>query len=339
MKIKSLLLGSAAAVVAVSGARAADAVVIPEPEAVEYVRVCDAAGTGFFFIPGTETCLRIGGYVRYNAGFGDMDGWDTDADNQAETWSKQSRFNLDIRTYKDTDFGALTTRSNVNFNYTDGTFAPSFDWNYIDLAGLRIGYARSLFTTFTGYGIATDWGGDYGFLETNLVQYNFSSGAFSGSISLEQQVGGVFIDDYMPHVAAGIGFDAGMVDLTGVLGYDTVNNAWAGKIRADAAVIDGVTLSLQLLYTEAASAYGAQWVNGGDTFSVNTGFTADVSDNATIGAQVQWIDGVGGTADKWNASAMMTYNVDALTIMPEVHYTTQGGTDSWGGFLRFQRSF
>ena len=67
MNIKSLLLGSAAALVAVSGARAADAVVVAEPEPVEYVRVCDAYGAGFFYIPGTETCLKIGGYVRYDA--------------------------------------------------------------------------------------------------------------------------------------------------------------------------------------------------------------------------------------------------------------------------------
>ena len=64
MNIKGLLLGSAAALVAVSGARAADAVFAPEPEPVEYVRVCDAYGAGFFYIPGTQTCLRIGGFVR-----------------------------------------------------------------------------------------------------------------------------------------------------------------------------------------------------------------------------------------------------------------------------------
>ncbi|MEO1142504.1 MAG: porin, partial [Pseudomonadota bacterium] len=63
MNIKSLLLGSAAAMVAVSGAQAADAIVV-EPEPVEYVRVCDAYGSGFFFIPGTETCIRLGGFVR-----------------------------------------------------------------------------------------------------------------------------------------------------------------------------------------------------------------------------------------------------------------------------------
>ncbi|RWP68253.1 porin, partial [Mesorhizobium sp.] len=72
MNIKSLLLGSAAALVAVSGARAADAVVVAEPEPAEYVRICDVYGAGYFYIPGTETCLRIGGYVRYDIGVGDV---------------------------------------------------------------------------------------------------------------------------------------------------------------------------------------------------------------------------------------------------------------------------
>ena len=64
MNIKSLLLGSAAALVAVTGARAAD-VIVPVEEPVEYVRVCDVYGSGFYYIPGTETCLKIGGYVRF----------------------------------------------------------------------------------------------------------------------------------------------------------------------------------------------------------------------------------------------------------------------------------
>ena len=72
MNIKSLLLGSAAALVAVSGARAADAIIAAEPEPVEYVRVCDAFGTGYFYIPGTETCLRIHGYVRFDVFGGEL---------------------------------------------------------------------------------------------------------------------------------------------------------------------------------------------------------------------------------------------------------------------------
>ena len=64
MKIKSLLLGSAAALAVTSGAQAADAIMAAQPEPVDYVKVCDAFGTGYFYIPGTETCLRIHGYVR-----------------------------------------------------------------------------------------------------------------------------------------------------------------------------------------------------------------------------------------------------------------------------------
>jgi hypothetical protein len=58
--LKGLLLGSAAALVSVAGAQAAD---LPERQAapIEYVRICDAYGAGFFYIPGTETCLKVGG--------------------------------------------------------------------------------------------------------------------------------------------------------------------------------------------------------------------------------------------------------------------------------------
>src|SRR5690606_4399613 len=38
---------------------------IAEPEPMEYVRICDAYGAGYFYIPGTETCLRVSGWMRY----------------------------------------------------------------------------------------------------------------------------------------------------------------------------------------------------------------------------------------------------------------------------------
>ena len=60
--LKSLLLGSAAGLVAVAGAQAAD---LPaKAKAVEYVKVCDAYGAGFYYIPGTDTCLKVGGAIR-----------------------------------------------------------------------------------------------------------------------------------------------------------------------------------------------------------------------------------------------------------------------------------
>lgn len=62
--VKSLLLGAAAAISMAGAASAAD---LPVAEPVEYVRICDAFGAGYFFIPGTDTCLRISGFVRVDA--------------------------------------------------------------------------------------------------------------------------------------------------------------------------------------------------------------------------------------------------------------------------------
>src|SRR5262245_37716857 len=61
--VKSLLLGSAAGVVALSGAQAADLPV--KAKAVEYVKICSLYGKGFYYIPGSDVCLNVGGWVRY----------------------------------------------------------------------------------------------------------------------------------------------------------------------------------------------------------------------------------------------------------------------------------
>ena len=60
MNFKSLLLGSVAGLVAAGGAQAAD---LPlKAKAVEYVRICSLYGAGFYYIPGTDTCIKLGGY-------------------------------------------------------------------------------------------------------------------------------------------------------------------------------------------------------------------------------------------------------------------------------------
>ena len=61
--LNKTLLGSAAVLMTMVGAQAAD---LPSKKAAPatYVKICDAYGAGFFFIPGTDTCLKIGGRVR-----------------------------------------------------------------------------------------------------------------------------------------------------------------------------------------------------------------------------------------------------------------------------------
>ena len=65
--VKSLILGSAAGLVAMSGAQAADLPV--KAKAVEYVRICSLYGAGFYYIPGTDTCIKLGGYLRAETAF------------------------------------------------------------------------------------------------------------------------------------------------------------------------------------------------------------------------------------------------------------------------------
>src|SRR4051794_32742582 len=64
---RSLLLGSAASFVAVVGAQAADLPVKARP--VEYVRICSLYGEGYYYIPGSDTCLKFGGYVQADYGW------------------------------------------------------------------------------------------------------------------------------------------------------------------------------------------------------------------------------------------------------------------------------
>src|SRR6184192_1054330 len=59
---KRMLLGSAAALTAISSTQAADLPVKAKP--VEYVKICSLYGEGFYYIPGSEICLKIGGYAQ-----------------------------------------------------------------------------------------------------------------------------------------------------------------------------------------------------------------------------------------------------------------------------------
>ena len=60
--IKSLLLGSAAGIVAVASAQAAD---LPTKKAapVEYVKVCNVGGITGWTLPGSDTCVKFSGYL------------------------------------------------------------------------------------------------------------------------------------------------------------------------------------------------------------------------------------------------------------------------------------
>ena len=55
------------ALLVVSSTHAADLPVKAKP--VEYVKICSLYGAGFYYIPGTDICLRVGGYSFIEAGY------------------------------------------------------------------------------------------------------------------------------------------------------------------------------------------------------------------------------------------------------------------------------
>jgi len=179
MNIKSLLLGSAAALAVVSGAQAADAVVAAEPEPMEYVKVCDAYGTGYFYIPGTETCLKVGGRVRV-----DMQAADSYTAGSAHGWRNRSRAELYMDSASDTEYGALKTNFVARWDF-DGTYNDGAHTNpvliaaNISIAGLLAGQADSQYSSFIGYAgdIINDDVISYGGFEINQLTYTYDSGA------------------------------------------------------------------------------------------------------------------------------------------------------------------
>src|SRR5262249_7407640 len=112
--VKSLLLGSAAGIVAVGGAQAADPPLKAKP--VAYVEGCTLDGAGFWYVPGTDTCLKIGSYVRvqtsWNAegggiptGFGTAGGQQTRTDTSDLNFRTRAALSVDLRTQ--TEYGTL----------------------------------------------------------------------------------------------------------------------------------------------------------------------------------------------------------------------------------------
>ncbi|MEI9420565.1 porin [Mesorhizobium sp. Cs1299R1N1] len=365
MNIKSLLLGSAAALIAVSGARAADAVVVAEPEPAEYVKICDVYGAGYFYIPGTETCLRIGGYIRYDIQGGDVGSFDgaksrdvKDGDVQ-ETWRKKARFTLKTWTGQETELGTLKTYTETRWNFNNannyasyygnpaGNSSPSLNFAWIQLGGLRVGKDESAFNTFIGYAgnVIQDTLVPYGDFDTNVVQYYFDAGnGFSAVVSLEEGSGaGKFgsygvgtIDSYVPHVVGGVKWTQGWGAITGVVAYDSNYEEVAGKVRLDVNVSSALSLWIMAGYgtddnyndpTYALPAGGRGFYKQwGGNWAVWGGGTYKFNEKTSFNAQAGY--------DDWknlSIAANIAYDVvPGFTVTAEVDYLHAGHFDDVG---------
>lgn len=300
---KTLLafLGSSAALLMAYSANAADAVVVdaPAPPNGTYVRICDAFGTGYFYIPGTETCLKLSGAVSFSVGN------DTFA---RENFSGAEAY-LDIDTKADSELGIigtkvrLSSKSHFDDYYTGGSpkRATDVELAYVTVGPAYFGYKETLLNTDLLYGdfdLETITG-DLNTTTLGFLQRGINGGGYAG-LAVETNGRGKFFDnngrfgdDYIPDVVGRVGIDEqawGGVDLSGI--YSDENSSWFLKATADLKASDAIDFRLAAGYgdTDGDKGYllsGAGKYKFSDKFAAFTGvgyFKHDSIDDAYVAA-------------------------------------------------------
>jgi hypothetical protein len=157
--LKGIILSSIASLLTVGAAQAADLPV--KAKAVEYVRICSAYGAGFWYIPNTDTCIKIGGYVRadvtFNGSIHGQPAWSGDLGQQnryRDYFTDRARMALTVDTRTATEYGVVRTFLQGNFQFStlgSNTFNP----NTVNMVA-PIGSANLLDTPGSGY-VATEY--------------------------------------------------------------------------------------------------------------------------------------------------------------------------------------
>jgi hypothetical protein len=265
---RNILIASSMAILCLgSVAHGADTPVWPEPDSLRNVSVCDAYGKGYYYIPGTETCLRLHGYIRDTLqGGGDVNGRNItekagtavyQSSNRRKSWDNSVRFTLRASTASETELGTLETFAEARFQWDNGTDADStgtLQYGYINLGGLRIGLDQSVFVSFVGAlgEVNNDDVILAGGYRTGLISYTYSApNGVSAIVSLEQgnnkDTDGKYgydgtITGYSPHIVAGLKYAQGWGSIITVAAYDARNQTWAGKLRGNFNLTDRLSL-------------------------------------------------------------------------------------------------
>src|ERR1700692_2310611 len=219
--INRFILGSAASLIAMGAAQAADLPV--KAKAVEYVRICSLYGAGFFYIPGTDTCIKLGGYLRvdstFNGGVYDQPFYSGDGgqgNRFADRINSRSRMALTVDTRTATEYGVVRTFAQGDFQFQNfGSSQPTaispvstlagisnaflsnpgggyvaVEMAFIQFAGFTFGKSASAYSTpWHGYpGNNTSFlvGGNDTVTGVNNIQYTAQFGnGVSGTIGLD----------------------------------------------------------------------------------------------------------------------------------------------------------
>jgi hypothetical protein len=260
--VRSLLLGSAAGFVAVAGAQAADMPVKAKP--VEYVKICSLYGAGFYYLPGTDICVKHGAYVRAQYYFGHGNSVSngpiisTAAQNSrlyasGHDYVQRARaiYTLDARTQ--TEYGTLrgyiligASHDSPAVNSAPAGNAPSlyFTRAFIQFAGFTVGKATSFYDLYAAAAYSVlypAWSSDTGDGGHMVAAYTFQFGnGFSATIAAEDSRG---LTNYNlsltnPIAVAGADVSPWLVNAFPATGPDVIQNRYpdlVANLRLDQA--------------------------------------------------------------------------------------------------------
>src|SRR4029079_1670344 len=170
----------------------------PRSQSVEYVKVCSLYGAGYYYIPCTDICMHLGGYVRQEWGYGYGDNLtagpfvstsmqSTRIDGARDlVW--RTRAYITTETRQQTAYGTLRTYLNIGIN---GNNSSDFSANraFIQIAGFTVGLASSYFDHYSVAAVAylVDQSSDTGDGGQRVFAYTAQLGnGFSASLSLEE---------------------------------------------------------------------------------------------------------------------------------------------------------
>lgn len=354
--LKSLLLGSSVALVAATGAQAADLIAEPAPE---YVRVCDAFGTGFYYIPGTDTCLRIGGNFRYFTFFQDGDYPGGDAGDDFE-YNMEAMFRLRFDARTQTELGTLRGFTEYQFGFSSEFNNTGTRYAFIQLGGLTAGQTNSFFRPFgtpdlfyRGYGNPS--------LRVPLLAYTFVGGnGFSGTISLEDpantqaMTGG--LDNSFPSIVANVRVDQswGSAFLAGVVtDNDTADTGYGIRGAFTFNVMEGGEVGVSAAWGEGVSAYiggtaangvNAATGNANEEWGVLAYYKQSVSSNVNAAVYGTYVNNEDRNEESWGIGGNVVYSpVSGLDFGLDVYYVErEDGANNFEGFaglFRINRSF
>jgi hypothetical protein len=293
---------------------------------MEYVRVCDAFGTGYFYIPGTETCLKISGEVRATVYVDE---------GSTEDWDSEVRARLAFEAKNDSEIG--TIGSYIRIQGTAGALADDradvvLDQAYITVGGFLVG--RDL-TWVDDWGLAGESDAFFGNAIFNTISYTYTSDAFTVGLGVDD-----LSDDFAGNevgVQGVLTAAIGPASLAAYAVYDfgDEEGGIAGVLSAD---IGPGTLGIAAGWASGQSTgydFASEW-------TVGAAYTFKATEKLSITPQVVYYGDVDfTTADAWAADLYVEYQLaSGLKASADVGYYDVDGADSnWNGFVRLTRSF